>query len=235
MNKFIFFLLLFISGCQSWPRQQEGGQSLLDTFECGYPCWQNIVPGKTSEKEANTILETSTLIDQKTIKSYAPSEAFQNETPERIFDKTIHASLTSDFNCNITLYIINDKVVVISFSFIEFPPSIEDVIKTTADPEYVVVNHYYAEDYSVGFSNVTNGVAFMYSTLNKPREQLISITPDIKVDMIHFFDFNFYEQFLSIGSLTSTPVQYKDIKLLFEVWKGYGKVGEKYHINYLGE
>jgi hypothetical protein len=48
-------------------RQPEPDRSYLDGVPCAAPCWQDITPGRTAEKDAISILSNPDLIDQDTL------------------------------------------------------------------------------------------------------------------------------------------------------------------------
>ena len=68
MSRHILLLTLFfgLTACQT----QESDRSFLVDRSCSPPCWQNIIPGVTSQEESVGILSNSPLIQHDTLSCY---------------------------------------------------------------------------------------------------------------------------------------------------------------------
>lgn len=215
-----FFSLGFLTSCGSvlpevMPPMQDS--SLVSGIPCSPPCWQNIVPEKTSVEEAKMLLSTLTFVDPKTItrdsrvpKSYddALRWRYQGATLER------HGGL---------LYVQNG--VVISFivhlprciAFGEIVSSIgdPDLVRASRDPElpYAWYDFYYP---SMGL--------MIHGRYLKNGNNTALIVPEICIYRADYFGPDQQETyFLNIEFFDNDPQILAGVIAEYEVWPGFGE------------
>ena len=228
MRRFLILIAIFTTiGCQLFTPKS----SVLDDLICSPPCWQNIVPGISTKQDALSILSELPYIDKQSIRVYDPKQVLQEGTPDRVFDEIIDVLFASGGPSQTTLgiYLIGGKVSVISLQLYSSDVSLSEAIEKLGEPQSIVITPY-AHNFVVGFVDPSKGVALTYSTVGKPKRQLLEIYPEIKVSSIYFFDPESFEQFLDSRRLTLGQRDGEETIEHLEQWAGYGKIEEKYPI-----
>lgn len=215
---------LVVVGCQ----QSAPNPSPLDDTTCSPPCWENIVPGKSTEQDVLLMLPKVSNIDASSITSYNPKLVRPEGNPERIYDEIIHALFTSKGRQQnpIGIYVLGDVVSVLSFELRTDDLSLSEAIEKLGEPQYVFVAPY-RENFIVGFVSPSTGTAFVYSTVGKSKRQRSEIYPEIRVGAFYFFDPETYEQFLEARFLSVGEWDAKYTSQHLVPWTGnYGDLSQ---------
>lgn len=226
MKRFLIFLTLFVSaGCQLFTPKP----SLLDDLKCSPPCWQNIVPGISTKQDALSTLAQLAFIDQKSIYVHDPKLELPKGTPIQVYDELIDSEIAFEdqFYSFLSIYMLKDKVSVISFQLRNDDVTLSEAITKLGEPEYIVITPY-REHLVFGFVSPSVGVAFVYSTLGQPKKALFEVYPGVRLGSIYFFDPETYEQFLESRSLTLGERNSEETRANLVPWKGYGNIKELY-------
>jgi len=226
MKRYFIFLTLFVSaGCQLFTPKP----SLLDDLACPPPCWQNIVPGISTKQDALSTLAQLAFIDQKSIYAYDPKLVPPKGTPIQVYDEIIDSNIASDgqFYSFLSIYLLKDKVSVISFQLRIYDITLSEAITKLGEPESIVISPY-RENLVFGFVSPSVGVAFVYSTLGQSKKALSEVYPDARLESIYFFDPETYAQFLESRFLTFNQRDSDGTRAHLVPWKGYGAIKELY-------
>jgi hypothetical protein len=226
MKRCFIFLALFVSaGCQLFTPKP----SLLDDLACPPPCWQNIVPGISTKQDALSTLAQLAFIDQKSIYAYDPKLVPPKGTPIQVYDEIIDSEIAFEdqFYSLLNIYMLKDKVSVISFQLRNDDITLSEAINKLGEPEYIVISPY-RDQLVFGFVSPSVGVAFVYSTLGLSKKALFEVYPDARLESIYFFDPKTYEQFLESRFLTFNQRNSDETRANLVPWKGYGEIKELY-------
>lgn len=225
MKRCFIFLALFVSaGCQLFTPKP----SLLDDLVCPPPCWQNIVPGISTKQDALSTLAQLAFIDQKSIYAYDPKLVPPKGTPIQVYDEIIDSKIAFEdqFYSFLSIYMLKDKVSVISFELRIYDITLSEAITKLGEPEYIVITPY-RENLVFGFVSPSIGVAYSYTSLGQSKKTLSEVYPNAKLESIYFFDPETYEQFLESRSLTLERNS-EETRANLVPWKGYGNIKELY-------
>lgn len=205
--------------------------SLLDDLTCLPPCWQNIIPGKSAKQDALSTLTQLASIDQESIYVYDPKLGAPKGIPIQVYDEIIDSNIASEeqFHGFLNIYILKDKVSVISFQLRNDDIALSEAIKKLGEPEFIVITSY-RENLVFGFVSPSVGTAFVYSTLGQSKRTLSEVYPEARLESIYFFDPETYEEFLESRFLTFNQRDSDETRAHLAPWKGYGKIGEKYTV-----
>lgn len=209
---------------------------VLDNKSCNFPCWNSIVPGKTTAKEVVQLLEKNPDVKPETIKESTAAWAG--------FD-----SIFWDFNNHEegAIYLKNGIV-----HHIEFGPKLirtllytkdhidvkfSDALKEYGEPESVLTST------GVGDSFWTNlyilypqkGIILLYSTLGMKPLWKEEITPDAPLLSITYFDPSAFQDFFDLNYFSIIGMTEDEITDHIHPWSGYGKIKEKYPIDAVDE
>ena len=197
---------------------------LFPDRSCESPCWNGIMPGKTTEEELLADLKNIPTIVEDSIYIYGQSD---------IFDNLVCFSLPSKVEAEV--YIIKDKVVLILF---KGKPGITigQVIEQIGQPEYIITNPT-AVHVSFGLSlnilvhgiYLSKGIGFRYDSGKYNIALKSKITPERKLDLFYYFDPNLYLQLAETGMFGhGANITPQKALMLLQPWSGYGVIGEKY-------
>lgn len=190
--------------------------------DCEVPCWRQIHPGVSTENEVIESLKGFS--DIKADKFWRGGGFISS-------DKYIAFDLSN--GVNVTIYLKNDRVVMILFSQADGITSFSNCIREFGDPEFVIQSSVMGSGLPLGATsawhtwffalNPKNGTAFGYDTYRYFGKNTI-ITPRTKVTNIEFFDANSFEILLSEGLLVNKEIS-KDIQIEnLHPWGDYGDI-----------
>ena len=212
----LFVLLLLLIGCKADPPPNT--PSILEDLVCEPPCWQNIIPGETTEQELLNILDQIPNLDKGSI--------FIRGGPWNSFSNTVRFDLIKkNFLVEVSIFLFEDIVALISIQG-DIGINIGDAISALGEPTSILILFY--ESYYPIFFNESMGIAFMYDAYFLPRKSRGEIYPEIKIEEIDFFDPEIFPQLIELRIFTYGVV---DPQKLFEKiypWNGYGYIEEKY-------
>ena len=137
MKKLTFMMIImcillnvFLTSCSGKPLPNDLPHSIIDRQTCTLPCWNNIVPGKTSKKELLDAISVLSYVDQSSIIEVKSSSKIYSEQIRfelKLYQKqenliTVEASIQKDI------------VIAIGF-FGDLGISLGDVVLDTGEPE----------------------------------------------------------------------------------------------------
>jgi len=211
---------LILSGC-SWIK----GRSFYADLTCQLPCWQNIVPGVTTEEEALRILRNSASIDQQSLSTTGSAWL--------IFDDIIRFR-SAPKNWHGEAYILDQKVAKINF-WGNLNLKFGDAIKVNGEPKFVINIPTYrgppgspALGYSLIVIDPDRGIAYEFNTADLPELQRGELRPDTPIRLMTYFDPDKYDEFLE-AKLFSMGFLGREGTLEYLVpWTGFGSIKSKY-------
>lgn len=207
----IVALLLVVSACASTASEP----SILSGQLCGKLCWNNIVVGTTNKQELLKIISTLPNVNQDSITIF--------DEPYNIFDGRVFFSLykePSDKNplVNISVYTIDQKVAVISFSG-KLGIKFQDVVDAFGEPEFVFTAWPRENGVGIGFINSSRGIVFSYLATSEKS----NISPETEIMTLELFNTNLYQKLLE----TNWLIPGYDEFILYP-WNDYGEIEERY-------
>lgn len=182
--KLLFFCLLaaaILAGCQAKK------SILLEDTLCPYPCWQNITPGVSSREDALKILRETTLL------ASTPSAIPRKIDNVQSDSSWVFIDSLSEESGRITYF--NDRVAYIRFH-VNNNLRLGEMIDYYGEPELLSVISGWNDSrwLEVGWIYPTQGVLIIHFDHNwRPKGNYASITPDLPVYDVYYFDPNLYD------------------------------------------
>lgn len=202
-------ILLFLSGCILLPGKKS---SIVFDTTCQPPCWESIIPGKTTKSEALGILSIMEGVDLKTIKEY--------DQPYLNYDAHLIWGFKSDEMGS--LFFTDDRVELIRLSMIK-TITLDEAVHTWGEPKFIVVTPLSGDyiNYLVDYLYPEDGVWLTVGN-NLPKSGHISIQEDSKIDEVSFFDPAQYDQ-MQVSWLSNYAKAHSEkIDDLLHPWEGFG-------------
>lgn len=212
MKKLITVILLLISACAP-----SNSESILNNSVCDLPCWNNIIPGQTTEKDFMVIIEELPSIDQDSIVNVGK--------PWNTFDNRIYVSVSR--NLDLETYILNDRVAMMGFSgalsmsfgqFIEIIGYPDNIITIGGHDGSISVIALYPEK-GVGYASILN-------------ESDLQIQQSDDVYSLTLFDPKRFIDILDAGMFSNGFYNASQMQEMMYPWKGYGSVEELYPLRF---
>lgn len=188
---------------------------------CEMPCWNGIIPGKTSTEELLTILDNLSWVDKKSI-------AMIN-VPWKIYDNEIYFSLDPNWlkwyesAIEVEAFIKNGKVVIVSFYGKTRVP-IGEIIRKYGMPEGVVTVGSHRGEPIINAIIASKGIAFI-SVINTTD---MDITEETPITGLVLFDPALYQAILGTGIFSDGNFTAEQTMKIMYPWNGYGNIDEKY-------
>jgi len=223
MKRFYILLLVLLSSCNALLGEKP--VSILQASACRLPCWNNIRPGETTEKDVLNFLESSEVIDQDSIQI--------DDQPRNIFDNHIFFSLRQQWSLDphpkvrADLYII-DNIVSDLIVCGDLGIAINDIVDAIGEPEYILSGDNLTGSRTVILLNPQDGVSYSYDTANLPESRMYELASDIKVICLNLFDLAIYINLMEIGFFSSGHYNVEETLRVMYPWDGYGNLDEKY-------
>ena len=211
--KLLFSCLLtaaILAGCQ------VKKSILLEEILCEPPCWQNIQPGISSSKDVlKTLRETRLLAS-------TPSVVPRKIDDVRSDSSWIFIDSLSEESGRITYF--NDRVAYIQFH-VNNTITIGKMIDFYGEPEFISVITGWEDSrwLRICWIYPSQGIILTHFDHNwRPKENYASITPDLPVYDVYYFDPNLYDTLVEtvFFQLTKQEVVKKSI----QPWVDYGLV-----------
>ncbi len=201
--------------------------SILEKSSCELPCWNNIVPGQTTETDLLRILENLPTVDQASIQN--------TNQPWNIFRNTVYFSLHQGWTLSQkpkvegTAYLRGDIVSDLILCG-EINTRLRDIIQATGEPENILSgDHIEQSGRLVILINSQKGISYWYTAYKTGKNQQYEITPDDLVGCIDLFDPAIYEKLLDAKLLSGGHYNAEETLKVMYPWDGYGNLDEKYH------
>lgn len=208
MKKLITVILLLMSACTP-----SNSESILDNPVCDLPCWNNIIPGKTTEKDFMVIIEELPNVDQDSIVNVGK--------PWNTFDNRIYVSVGR--NLDLETYVLDDLVVMMDFSgalsmsfgqFIERIGYPDNIITIGGHDGSISVIALYPEK-GVGYASFVN-------------DSDLDIQQSDDVYSLTIFDPQRFIDILDAGMFSNGFYNASQTQEMMYPWKGYGSINELY-------
>jgi hypothetical protein len=207
----LFVIGMITAGCEISPRPQN----IFENPVCDPPCWKNITPGVTTKADALAILSKINEIDQPITDPNQPLMGF---------DDAIDFTLYKDINRLVFMYILNDRVSMITFTY-KLDITLKKAIELFGTPQSVFIGQSGEFD-EITFIDPDKGIDFGYRFhLDKSSR----VSPTNEIDWVTFFEQNQYIFFLSSGFFGYSNITPNDAAKNMLPWKGYGSI-EQYMI-----
>ena len=203
MKRFLMLVLFgsLLAGCGAQPKQPN----IFENPVCEPPCWMNITPGVTTKVDALTIMTKIDAIDQPIVD---PNQPFME------FDDAFHFTFYNDINRLGFVYIVNDRVSMISFTY-KLDITLQRAIELFGTPQSILVEHAGEFD-AVTFLNPQRGIEFGHRFhLDESSE----IKPEVDITGVAFFDPKQYRLFLNSGFFSYTSVNVDEALKRMRPWE----------------
>lgn len=221
MKKLLLIIILLITSCAKPPIDT----SILEQSSCELPCWNNIVAGQTTEKEALQILEDLPIVDQASIEN--------TNQHWNMFDNQVYFSFKQDRTLNQPPQIrgsmdITDNIVSGLILCGEINTSMGDIVAATGEPDGILGGGNIDGSRIVILINSQKGLSYWYTFKKTPESQRYEITPYTPVNCINLFDPRLYEKLLDATLLSDGHYNAEETLKVMYPWDGYGDLDEKY-------
>jgi len=157
VKRLILLIILLTTACDVAPDKQ----SILDKSSCALPCWNEIIPGRTTETEFLEILQNLPGID---------TDAIQIQKRQGgIFDKLIFFffrqgwTLSQRPKLHGQASIINNTVSTFSICG-EINTSMDQIVEEIGEPENVISGDNIAGGRTVFLINSQQGISYSFTT-----------------------------------------------------------------------
>ena len=190
---------------------------LLADSVCNLPCWNNVIPGKTTKDETLRIVNALESVDKDTIRVFLK--------PTNIFDGEIQFNIgLNEFVATGTeIYLDGDIVAALSFSR-RLGVTVGALIDKLGSPENIISMLQVERGSFVTAVYSTQGVGFGFYT---DRDGVIQ--SNTSIDYLILFDPQYYERLLSERLFTAgNGLTLDDIQSHMHSWKGYGEIDKLY-------
>lgn len=213
-NVICMAVLFVAAGCQI----QHPKPSILDNPVCAPPCCQNTTPGMTTHKGFLDSIKSYQYLDQSSIHDY---EASWQEFTDLISGRI---KFSPDSVTVFDTYFLDDKVAAISFQG-DWDLTLGQAQNELGEPTHILVVKEQGEEF-VELIIQTKGIAFGYSTLDRPSWWRSRIDPDIRISSIDFYSPDNYQQILDAGLLSYGVLDATETAERMQPWKGYGDLSQ---------
>jgi len=217
--KFLLLLILslLITSCES-------EISDILSSQCQAPCWRNIEPGITTQKEVLKIIK-----DFKDVRG----EVIGYTGNIHIFDDSTKFILKN--GVSIRIYYLNDVVAKINFYKSQGISTFEKCVNEFGTPENIGRSFIMGPGLPIGATSAIHpyifaispqkGIVFGYDAYKHFSDDLV-LSPRIKATHIIYFDVNVFPQLLEDGDLVLIEKLEKYSEK--DHWNGYGDIDELY-------
>lgn len=194
--------------------------SILDNSVCSPPCWENIVPGKTSRDELLAALANIDNLDQSSI--------VQQDYPnKKSFNHVIHGNLylEPDALTRVSACLSDETVVVLSF-WGDLNLTLGEAIEGFGNPEGVLI---YRRGFTViSFLYPSKGFVLRFDTTGEYWKSFDSIVPEMEIKTIDYFQPAYYHEILDLGWFSEGMWDYQESMSRMKPWRGYGEIDKYY-------
>jgi hypothetical protein len=188
---------------------------LLDT-SCAIPCWQQIVPGTSSESSVNSLLSNVPEIDPASIDNYkSPSYGATSQTKWRFY------SNSGDVGGRI--YFKDGVVLVTQFALKKGALTLENAIQVLGEPEYTYafIENGEVDRMIIYLLYPTKGSVLLYNS-GRSRNDAAIIEPKHSIEYVMYFDPVQFEEVATSGLLLTRDLL--TLQQNMQPWQGYGEV-----------
>jgi len=188
--------------------------TILDDLVCDPPCWQGVIPGKTSEEEVLRFLSESPIIENGLI--------IRQDTKFGEFE-IIHFELNKTIDPNgptsHRIFLLDGKVAQIVFEW-NLGVSLEQAISVFGNPERVI---YENNTFHLVFFNHSRGIAYGHNMEVKFFAKWKAIHPNSIIDFIDFYDPLVFSKLMDVN-MFGYAIDVESFERESHPWKGYGNI-----------
>ena len=213
MNQFWIRVLLVFMSLATLTACTRNQMFLLESNPCNAPCWYNVIPGKTKKSELVGLLQSIPKVDFDSIEKRSVIKA--DDSYYWNFKGTIEDWGRAIFN--------DDTISSIEFSLSKDSVPLENVIQIFGSPENILAIEQKAEHrYVYAYLNYPKkGISILITPPYTESYTHITITPDLYVESIWFYDPLLFNRLFSMGPI---DVNNSDtINKKYQNWVGYGQ------------
>jgi len=215
----ILIFSLLLSSC-------ETKVSKISFDQCQAPCWRNIVPGETSQKEAEALVHEFTDIKGRDMVFGGENGIFNGIT-----------SFTLRNGISIEIYYLNGIVAKIIFYKSSGISSFEKCVTEFGTPEFIGQSFRYGPGLPIGatsaihpwvFAILANkGIVFGYDAYQYFSDEVV-LSPRKQIILITYYDVNLFRLLLEYGEIVITDGAERLSEDDLYEWNGYGNIEELY-------
>jgi hypothetical protein len=217
----IFYLMavLVINNCST------NSPSIIFSSTCKPPCWYEIEPGKTSEKDVISILNNISIVDANSILTHGNKWL--------IFDDIVYFTLQNK-KISGEVFIINNKTAMITF-YGDLNITFSDSIEEFGEPEFILNVPTYngppgaiTNNDEIAALKPKSGIEVSYNTKDLPTVSRSELKPENMISLITYFDTALYNQLLDAGLFSMGFLNGIETQKYMVPWNGYGNIKIKY-------
>ena len=188
----------------------------MDISNCSAPCWNSIVPGRTTKLDAVSQLENLSIIDRSSI--------LDNEVDDR--RSNVWAKFANDVKeLNVRIHFVDDTSIATVFD-VRNTLSMSSMIAMVGTPDYVFAKVGCADTQwiTVGLLQLTSGTYVEYFDNSVSASKSVADTGGRRVLKAPFFDPEMLDEILEnyiILDPSDTPQSFRSN---LQTWNGYGEV-----------
>jgi hypothetical protein len=206
-------VLIILSACAASP----ASPSLLGISECEPPCWNGIIPGRTTRPELLGILADLPAIDQNSLTDAGAWKFFDDRI---LLDLNLDDKV-DDGLISVEIDILDEKVVDILFSG-RLGVTFGEMTESAYDPEKIIIIRIQPGDLFVTALDSSHGISYGYTTQDIPGRLRSEVSPEIELGSMEFFDPAIYPQLLEAGLFSMGHLNAEETLALMKPWVGYG-------------
>jgi hypothetical protein len=218
-NIFLIFIIICITACNPNPSE------FINGMKCSNPCWQGIMPGKTTLDEAIEIVRGLPEIDKDSI-SQNKSFRFDGEI--------LGVKLLNSKEYRVELLFINQINVNIVFYFDKNDFSLENVVNKIGEPETVeaigmrgdpfpfftaLINY---PDLGICLYHENNSISFVLWSMLFQFPETYNFKTSLNIRELYMVDPSIPDSQYQYGCLWGSSYPEAGESTRFQAWHGYG-------------
>lgn len=211
MKRIHVLLILVFCSCTIISNEK----SILDISNCELPCWNNINPGQTTEKELLEIVEEQLGINKNRILN--AGKAWNT------FDNRIYFSITR--NLDVEAYVLNDRIAIMDLKGI-LSINFGQMVERIGYPNYIITVGGHDGSISVIALYPEKGVGYTSYAVDGD----LDLQQSDEVQSLAIFDHNLYIDLLDAGMFSNGFFNARQTQEVMYPWSGYGDIDDKYPI-----
>ena len=193
--------------------------SILEGSTCELPCWNNIVPAGTSEKEFLDVITKLKYVDQESIGEINIS----SKNYDKVVSLLIGPSKNQGSAVEVHVYIKNNTVIAINFLG-ETGLSVGYLILTTGEPQYLLSMTLPGNYNVTTLLNESQGLAYEHASY----QGAIKLNENSSITGLFLYPSNLYNELMDEGFFSMGLYNRNESLSIMYPWDGYGNIAEKY-------
>jgi hypothetical protein len=222
-NLFLLAPILLVTGCVK--TDIKGGTTLLNDNTCTPPCWNSLVPGKTSVNDTFTILSQLVQVKQDSVASQ-DSGKFQQE-----------ATFLFNSGEKVKLIFQNDTLIYLEFFYpgqqAYMNITLRQLIDEFGEPDSIIRADGFSGDCLVAhFISLDNEKGIAYDFIENPiclnLLSIKKISPSTHISELYYYAPEYFDELIDNGDISDGFFTSQDVNKLIQPWKGYGNIEKLY-------